>query len=647
MSVVSDPCIQTEDHKAKRTVLVELRQVTGNGVVARTDILRFPWTTSLAAIRNEISRLTGIRQSAITLYYNGKVHLGVFRLFELRSPSEPIRLVYHTSATTDGSFIQIASSLNMNDDFVFALNEARAGLSQGIKPELSLYGTGGTYFVLDPLHIRQLIFKPMDEEPFAENNPRGFADRTGGVGFKKGIKSGTGWEREVAAYAIDHTGFFNVPPTAHAIMDHPSLHYNSSPSATRTPTHKYGSLQLYLEDCSLSSDWSYSMYDVRDVQKIAFLDMYLLNTDRNDANILVRPRFGRYKLFPIDHGYALPDRLEINEYSWCWLNWKQVKMEWTQEIVEYASNLDIDADIALLRESLGIGPICLFYMRISGILLKYGISHGLTPYDLAQMYIRSGIGDEGPSVIEQVVERCVCMMPSLVAAPTLSYSMTRSPSHASLHSPSTWQTLPAAAFNPLLPLKRLSPSRMSCEMHTLTLQTASHQSISLSHVLTQSVSPASMLLSDSSSESECVKESVSESVSVECKQSVLESALICENVNEKENCSSSSSGGSGSSSSSGIDFNESVRKIVSDRCEGKYSGLKRAVSILEFDKCSDEPYCIPPSICERLEDPATFSAFVKSIERSLIFLVETRQRRKSFDCQNESTTDSDDYSEDY
>ena len=60
-----------------------------------------------------------------------------------------------------------------------------------------------------------------------------------------------------------------------------------------------------------------------------------MNTDRNDANILLVQKSMRFNalkqnvddefvFIPIDHGYCLPDRPEINEYSWCWLYWPQV-----------------------------------------------------------------------------------------------------------------------------------------------------------------------------------------------------------------------------------------------------------------------------------------------------------------------------------
>ena len=54
------------------------------------------------------------------------------------------------------------------------MDDVRNGFSLGIKPELSLYGSGGTYFLNNRDRWNLLAFKPGDEEPFAENNPRPF-----------------------------------------------------------------------------------------------------------------------------------------------------------------------------------------------------------------------------------------------------------------------------------------------------------------------------------------------------------------------------------------------------------------------------------------------------------------------------------------
>lgn len=50
--------------------------------------------------------------------------------------------------------------------------QAKRGLDRGFKPELTLEGTGGTYFLQDAARQKVAVFKPQDEEPFAPNNPR-------------------------------------------------------------------------------------------------------------------------------------------------------------------------------------------------------------------------------------------------------------------------------------------------------------------------------------------------------------------------------------------------------------------------------------------------------------------------------------------
>ena len=61
---------------------------------------------------------------------------------------------------------------------------------------------------------------------------------------------------------------------------------------------KVGSLQYFIADAEPVSDWSPSKFTTFEVcpspainvqvQKITFLDMYIMNLDRNDANILVK-----------------------------------------------------------------------------------------------------------------------------------------------------------------------------------------------------------------------------------------------------------------------------------------------------------------------------------------------------------------------
>ena len=83
----------------------------------------------------------------------------------------------------------------------------------------------------------------------------------------------------------------------------------------------------------------------------------------------------------------------------------------------YASNLDVMDDVRLLNESLGIRKICLVMMRfaslceltfsISGSFLKICIEKGLTPNEIASLYIRSDSSPDTPSLLEKIVQECV------------------------------------------------------------------------------------------------------------------------------------------------------------------------------------------------------------------------------------------------
>ncbi len=69
------------------------------------------------------------------------------------------------------------------------------------------------------------IFKPVDEEPFSPNNPRGHIGPFGSQTFRPGVLSGESCIREVAAYLIDHKGFSSVPSTTFVEVVHNSFTY--------------------------------------------------------------------------------------------------------------------------------------------------------------------------------------------------------------------------------------------------------------------------------------------------------------------------------------------------------------------------------------------------------------------------------------
>lgn len=309
------------------------------------------------------------------------------------------------------------------------VQQSRRGLALGFKPSLAPDGSGGSYFLNDARKKRVGVFKPADEEPFAENNPRGYVPHTpvsingahGGSNsewLRQGIRPGELCLREVAAFLLDHDGFSGVPMTTLAEARHPALHTAGahwtvaeggagvgfhSPllvNSTNSPTpltpgigasssqelaKKVGSFQEYVHaECSMD-DLSPSKISVDEVHKIAILDIRLMNADRNVANILcqrIPEDPDHFRLVPIDHGYSLRSKCDVAWFDWCWLDWPQMKEPLSKASKDYVLGLDIEADVRLLHERLGMQNDVLDYFRTSCRILKAGVKAGLTLYDI-------------------------------------------------------------------------------------------------------------------------------------------------------------------------------------------------------------------------------------------------------------------------
>ena len=194
------------------------------------------------------------------------------------------------------------------------------GLERGNEPIRSSEGSGGAYFMQDSSGLKYVsVFKPIDEEPMAVNNPQGLPLSVDGEGLKKGTRVGQGALREVAAYILDHPksgphsfygeerGFAGVPPTAmvkclHRGFNHPDGYEFDSKNI------KIGSLQMFIENNGNCEDMGPCAFPVAEVHKISVLDIRLANADRHAGNILVCKdgERGKIVLIPIDHGYCLP-----------------------------------------------------------------------------------------------------------------------------------------------------------------------------------------------------------------------------------------------------------------------------------------------------------------------------------------------------
>uniref|UniRef100_A0A0D9VEZ9 1-phosphatidylinositol 4-kinase n=1 Tax=Leersia perrieri TaxID=77586 RepID=A0A0D9VEZ9_9ORYZ len=286
-----------------------------------------------------------------------------------------------------------------------------AGLENGHLPVMSTEGSGGVYFMKDsPGQSRVAVFKPIDEEPMAKNNPRGLPLSIDGEGLKRGTRVGEGALREVAAYILDHpidgckscdaAGFSGVPPTTLVRCFHMGK------------GSKIGSLQLFVNNNGSCEDMGPGAFSVKEVQKIAVLDIRLANADRHAGNILVCQDGDHLKLVPIDHGYCLPEKfinspylflMQFEDCTFEWLYWPQARKPFSAETASYIRSLDADKDIALLKfHGWALSPQCARVLHISTMLLKKGAERGLTPYDIGSILCRQTVKKE--SEIEAIIE---------------------------------------------------------------------------------------------------------------------------------------------------------------------------------------------------------------------------------------------------
>lgn len=303
------------------------------------------------------------------------------------------------------------------------VQRSRRALALGLKPEFVLEGSGGTYFLHDARKVKIAVFKPADEEPYAENNPRGYLQRAGQqMCLREGVVPGEACIREVAAFMMDHKGFSGVPMTTLVEARHPTFNTNGSrlkvseggasigahsisenSRAASTLTKKVGSFQEFVRcECSMD-DISPSMISVDQVHKIAILDIRLMNADRNAANLLCRRRADNViELVPIDHGFCLRSVADVSWMDWCWLDWPQMKEPISKKTRDYVLSLDIEKDARVLKERLNIGREALDYFCASSSILKAGVRAGLCLYDIAIMCCRNDNMGEVPSKLEML-----------------------------------------------------------------------------------------------------------------------------------------------------------------------------------------------------------------------------------------------------
>mmetsp|Transcript_4300 Transcript_4300/g.13434 ORF Transcript_4300/g.13434 Transcript_4300/m.13434 type:complete len:885 (+) Transcript_4300:163-2817(+) len=239
-----------------------------------------------------------------------------------------------------------------------------------------------------------------NDESDSLSSSAGAASHQSWLSMRKGVRPGEAYLREVAAYLLDRSlgGLAGVPETTLVECSHPKFHYSGA-----GVREKLGSFQVYAAHDGVAEDYGVDRLSVDRLQAVAALDIRGLNCDRNAANLLVHSKQHQRSsssrgdgggsrtvlmdVVPIDHGYCLPDVLEIEWFDWCWIDWPQVAKPVSPRLRDALLESDPFADAKALRDALGLGPDALRLVTASGLLLKKGVAAGLTLRDVASLVV--------------------------------------------------------------------------------------------------------------------------------------------------------------------------------------------------------------------------------------------------------------------
>ena len=387
----------------------------------------FSWT-NLKELRNYIQKVTGIAPKMQRLFHhhsellnNQKTLEDLLEEEEENSTTIWLSLRYDDSKGSAPPFVRpFMTSLLAYPDVKAVVQSITKGFLKGFVPKEVKDGLSGSYFLRGSEKEDLCIFKPFDEEPYAPNNPKGFVGKLHSKGIRKGVLSGEGAAREVAAYLIDDKRIHRVPLTFFAEVFHPYFERSQIQGTVQqdgkiTSSNgviklentklKFGSLQLLKKNNGTSDDFSCRLFSLEQMQAIAALDIRILNCDRNTGNILVKRsrEDGRVSIYPIDHSLSFPDNLSIVDWEVCWTVWPQVEQPTNPKLKEYISTLNPRQTCKMLKNLIGMRPICLRNYRIAETLLIKGTELGLTLAEIGKILYKKDLDET--SVLEGIVKK--------------------------------------------------------------------------------------------------------------------------------------------------------------------------------------------------------------------------------------------------
>ncbi|MCB1134653.1 MAG: hypothetical protein KDK78_00170 [Chlamydiia bacterium] len=251
------------------------------------------------------------------------------------------------------------------------------------------------------------IFKPVDEEAFAPNNPKRFVGKLGQSGMRHGIAVGTSMQRECLAYAMDHGHFAGVPLTVEAELTHPCLFdaVEGHRGQQRYTKSKTGSFQVFVPHTAAVQELTQAekrKIPAHEVHKIAILDIRTCNADRHLNNILATKTEDAWKLTPIDHGLIMPEKLSQLRFRWVKLD--QADEPLCEKCIDYIHAIDLDAD-ARIQEQAGMSKTAQRVSRWATTWMKKAVDAGWTLGRIGTFMERKKGLKREPSAFERLIKQ--------------------------------------------------------------------------------------------------------------------------------------------------------------------------------------------------------------------------------------------------
>merc|ERR1711871_666204 len=106
----------------------------------------------------------------------------------------------------------------------------------------------------------------------------------------------------------------------------------------------------------------------------------------------------QYSLKPIDHAQVLPTSMDVMDYEWAWMEWKQSEVPLSLAAQEYVAGIDFDKDAAIMRDC-GIEEEAIHISKVATLMLQQGVARGLTPREIGAAMSRTS--EREPSFLEK------------------------------------------------------------------------------------------------------------------------------------------------------------------------------------------------------------------------------------------------------